>query len=555
MKKRLLLFLAAVLFFSNSLYAQFSVVSSSPSEGQTGVATNTNITITFSSAIDTSQHFGFNGWALDVFDISPSSDVTINNISYSKDLKTATFNVTNTANIDFSWIILTARSSGGLYLNKPFVLNYSTASSGGSHSVSGTLTYNGTHPHNAVIGLTTTPPTYLANPLKTASGSGATTSSVNIGGAPTILYSTNVSNVDGTYAINNVRNGKYYPIAIEDVNGDGNFNILNGDAAGYLDANHDGNPDSIVVKDANTSNVNFSLKSYGYAKASTYLSKAETEAAKYATDQQLYYIVSTDPTVGSDGLATIWAYIFFSPTQKLSTVVFGSAGGVQSDTTSNYNNIVSKLNSSGFNTVQANSKFVNPLPTNFVDSDVAMKTADNANSNTGANFRTYYSGTNDSLTVTMEAGMAGKKYPADTTKNVWTVTFNGYENLNSPGFTGTSYYVLIDMSTGNVLTTGGIATGIETSPQQKPEKISLAQNYPNPFNPSTNIDFSIPQTSHVELTVFDILGKKVATLINNRMSAGNHTIRFDASRLSSGVYFYRLYTGGQSITKKLTLIK
>ncbi len=555
MKKGLLLFFAVSFIITNSLYAQFSVVSSTPSEGKTGVATTTSINITFSAAIDTSQHFGFNGWALDVFDISPSNDITINSVTYSKDLKTAIFNVTNTANVDFSWIILTARSNSGQYLDKPFVLNYSTSSSGGTNTVSGTLTYNGTHPHNAVIGLTTTPPTYLSNPLKISSGTGASTSSVNIGGAPIILYSTNVSGTDGTYTIKNVRNGTYYPIAIEDVNSDGNFNLLNGDAAGYLDANHDGNPDSIKVDNANISNIDFPLKSYGYAKASAYLSKAITEAAKYANDQQLYYIISTDPTVGSDGLATIWAYIFFSPTQKLSTVVFGSAGGVQSDTTSNYNNIVSKLNSSGFNTVQANSKFVNPLPSNFVDSDVAMKTADGANTNSGTSFRNYYSVTNDSLTVTMVAGMAGKKYPADTTKNVWTITYNGYENLNTAGFTGTSYYVLIDMSTGNVLTTGGVATGIQSSPVQKPSKISLEQNYPNPFNPSTNIDFTITQASHVKLSVFDILGRKVATLINNKMTAGIHSIRFDASRLSSGVYFYRLDTGGQSITKKLTLIK
>lgn len=555
MKKRLLLFLAITFLLTGVGFAQFSVVSSTPSNEATGVSMTTNISFTFNAAIDTSQHFGFNGWALDVFDISPSSDLTITGITYSTDLKTATFHVTHSASEDFSWIILTARDKSGQYLDRPYVLNYSTSTTSGSDKVSGTLTFNGTHPHNAVVGLTTTPPTYLANPLKMVSSGSATTSSVNIGGAPTILYTANVSSTDGTYTITNVKNGTYYPLAVEDVNGDGVFNLLNGDAAGYLDSNHDGTPDSIVVKNSDTTNVDFELKSFGYAKASAYLGTAETEAAKYASDQQLYYIYSTDPTVGSDGMATIWAYIFYSGSKNLSTVVFGSASGVKSDTTSNYNNLVSKLNSSGFNQVQSNSKFVNPLPNTFVDSDIAMQKADTADNDAGSNFRNYYSGTDDSLVVSMVAGMAGKNYPSDTTKNVWTISYSGYQNLNTAGFTGTHYYVLIDLSTGAILKTGGVATGIENNPVQKPSKVTLDQNYPNPFNPSTNISFGIPQTSLVRLTVYDVLGRKVATLIDSKMSAGSHTVRFDANHLGSGIYFYRLIAGGQSITKKLTLIK
>lgn len=83
----------------------------------------------------------------------------------------------------------------------------------------------------------------------------------------------------------------------------------------------------------------------------------------------------------------------------------------------------------------------------------------------------------------------------------------------------------------------------------------LNQNYPNPFNPTTTISFTIPASSNVSLKVFNILGKEVATLVNEIKSAGNYSINFDASGLSSGVYFYQLTTDNYTTTKKFTLMK
>jgi hypothetical protein len=73
-----------------------------------------------------------------------------------------------------------------------------------------------------------------------------------------------------------------------------------------------------------------------------------------------------------------------------------------------------------------------------------------------------------------------------------------------------------------------------------PGEFNLWQNYPNPFNPETRIRFDVPQESRVELTVYDILGRRVATLVSDTKPAGTHNARFDASDVSSGVYFYRL---------------
>ncbi len=88
-----------------------------------------------------------------------------------------------------------------------------------------------------------------------------------------------------------------------------------------------------------------------------------------------------------------------------------------------------------------------------------------------------------------------------------------------------------------------------------PADFALLQNYPNPFNPSTVITYRLSAGGHVRITVFDILGRDVATLADARMSAGEHEVRFDGSRFPSGVYFYTLTAGDRISTKKMILVK
>lgn len=91
--------------------------------------------------------------------------------------------------------------------------------------------------------------------------------------------------------------------------------------------------------------------------------------------------------------------------------------------------------------------------------------------------------------------------------------------------------------------------------QVLPEGYALSQNYPNPFNPSTNINFSVGKLSHVELTVYNILGQKVATLVNQRIPAGAYRVTWDASNMSSGLYFYTMKTDNLTVTRKMMMIK
>ena len=88
-----------------------------------------------------------------------------------------------------------------------------------------------------------------------------------------------------------------------------------------------------------------------------------------------------------------------------------------------------------------------------------------------------------------------------------------------------------------------------------PARFALEQNYPNPFNPITIIRYTVPRSIEVSLTIYNLLGQKIATLVDEEQSAGIHETRFDGSGLSSGFYFYRLNAGGFTGTKTLLLVK
>ena len=100
------------------------------------------------------------------------------------------------------------------------------------------------------------------------------------------------------------------------------------------------------------------------------------------------------------------------------------------------------------------------------------------------------------------------------------------------------------------------STGLDEENQNRPDRFVLEQNYPNPFNPKTVISYKLPVISEVELSIFNILGQKVATLVSKRQAAGNYKVEWDAGGYSSGVYYYRLETGqGFVQSRKLVVLK
>ena len=116
-------------------------------------------------------------------------------------------------------------------------------------------------------------------------------------------------------------------------------------------------------------------------------------------------------------------------------------------------------------------------------------------------------------------------------------------------------YNASSVATANFVITGcGIVTGISTDPGL-PKEYSLSQNYPNPFNPVTKINYDLPKSGFVTLKIYDVLGKEVASLVNEVKTAGRYTVDFDGSSFSSGTYFYRIESNGFVSTKKMMLIK
>ncbi len=90
---------------------------------------------------------------------------------------------------------------------------------------------------------------------------------------------------------------------------------------------------------------------------------------------------------------------------------------------------------------------------------------------------------------------------------------------------------------------------------EEPKTFELLQNFPNPFNPTTMISYDLPEATHVQLSVYDMLGREVASLVNADQSTGRYSVSFDASHLASGVYFYRIETAKFSQIQKMVLMK
>ena len=128
---------------------------------------------------------------------------------------------------------------------------------------------------------------------------------------------------------------------------------------------------------------------------------------------------------------------------------------------------------------------------------------------------------------------------------------HNYTYIDNANISGTLYYRLKQVDFGGMYTYSDEvkieASGVLT--------FELEQNYPNPFNPSTLIAYSIPQEGFVSLNIYNLLGEKVATLVNSIQEAGRYEVSFDASSLASGIYVYSLKSGSFSSVKKMLLMK
>ncbi len=139
----------------------------------------------------------------------------------------------------------------------------------------------------------------------------------------------------------------------------------------------------------------------------------------------------------------------------------------------------------------------------------------------------------------------------------WTAVNSGLSDasVNALALSGTNLFVGTEGSGVWKRPLSQMVSSVNQAPTGLPEKFALYQNYPNPFNPTAVISYQLSAVSNVTLTVYDILIREVATLVNEKQNAGSYSVTFDGSRLASGVYFYRLVAGNYSATKRLVLMK
>ena len=191
---------------------------------------------------------------------------------------------------------------------------------------------------------------------------------------------------------------------------------------------------------------------------------------------------------------------------------------------------------------------------------------------------------NDSIRMNCQPPSQWLAYVCRDTNNVTifgssrqarTYSYNGFEGghgrryakgigpylTTSSGIEGGTYLCNRQMSllgcviNGLVYGDTGMLVGIQQISAEVPSEYSLSQNYPNPFNPKTVISFQLAVNSFASLKVYDLLGREVATLVNEQLSPGTYEVDWDGSNFSSGIYYYTLQTEGYSETRKMVVMK
>ena len=191
---------------------------------------------------------------------------------------------------------------------------------------------------------------------------------------------------------------------------------------------------------------------------------------------------------------------------------------------------------------------------------ITQRNADNATGGAGSNFGEYFIGTSPTTSFGLRVDDNGThRFFADTSASYTAKPANSeliplgakLASLSGIFDYSFSFYKLEPRKDDDF----GIITGVYQVPNVLPGTYSLEQNYPNPFNPSTTIRYSIPRTSNVTLRIYNLLGQVVQTLVSTEQGPGSYVVDFNASRLASGLYFYRLETQEFTMSKKMLLLK
>lgn len=500
-----------------SLAQGFHIINAVPDEGMVNVPLSTIISFTFNAPLDTTCHFGDeDGWIspISVLGPEPADSAEVIEWWVNPDLTTISIQVEHLAERDFFWLVVGAYSDEGVPLTEPCCLHYSTASTMGPWTVSGTIDAGELDPTHTLIGLDTVP-------LFSDEGDGSMTAG------------TFVPDNSGDYTIPYVSNGCWWPIAAYDLDGDGEIDPEAGDLLGFWDPNQDNLPDSIIVEDGNLTGIDITLLDFIFDEvtAQELLPEAWVLAEEWAADQELH-MIGSGGEINLDGTAAAWGYLFWSPAGEFFTNIMLTTFFSQVDTTTDI----------GFPSDMI------PLPVDFINSDEAMSIAGEQG---GTQFEEEYMLEERWL----HGGNFSWVYPESPDDIAWVAGYSGYDPDNG---NEVELHIAMDIVTGEIIQIHWDDVR-EPLDEILPAHCELLTNYPNPFNPATTIPYQLNQAGFIRLQVFDMLGREVALLVNEWQSAGFHEVQFDLRtvdrELSSGIYLCRLQMGKQVTSRRITLVK
>jgi hypothetical protein len=501
-----------LIFFPIVMAAQFSVVSTQPVNNTKNVPLNTTISITFSEALDT---LSINQRGSDAWFSNVDSVVSY---GYSLDLKTTFMNVVLKPNQSYFLAFIYMKALSGAAITIPHVYYFTTGANFAPYTVSGTVLSGSTGilPEGSIVGLS------RINFMKDEGK----------GGPPPFVGWTNV-NSNGTYTVPNLANGTYWPLAAKDVDHNGQINPDNG-----VDVISFG--DSIIVNNASLANINLTFTSFTPKTFQETITIADSLAKNFPADKALRRISGWD--VDTLGRSQSWEFAYTYNNNTAGEAIRVSTGG-----SSTY-----MLDQGYIDWI----KMLKPI-SGYQSAASSATVIANAENGGGKAFRQLP--LPDSLEFRIELSIADQKYGwfggggFDTSKIYWAVAYtHTYQISQNQSQWVRGKFFLCDLTTGAIVVTQTMGVKGETT---IPEQLSLSQNFPNPFNPTTNIRFTIPSSNFTSLKIFDLLGKEIAVLVNEKKEAGEFTVPFNAAGLPSGIYFYQLRSGNFVETKKMILMK
>lgn len=488
-----------------------TVTSFTPANNAVNVPSSmTTVSIAFSAALDTTMYMNMgNG--------GPSGGLITNldslkGISLSPDHTILNLSAKISAGKQYFVCVYTAKSAvGGLTLAGPAFVRFTTASAFPTTTVSGTVSMGatGVSPAYALVVLSKTP----------------------IGDSKDKDFrSGGVADAFGNFTIPYVANDTLYSIAARDVNGDGQIDPSLADVVGIGPL--------VIVNSANVTGVAITFAGVGQFSYKAALDSLAAHTAGLPATRTLRRVEasSTDSTRS----ARRWQFYYTSTSRATSVVL-----RVDMFSTS-----VALMDSSEYSWL-ISARAIATLPTLAAVDTFLVR----AERNGGCTYRPVPMSW-DGFEVQFSfgdlrfSGMGGMI--SDTSKNYLTVNYQYYQQNGNQWTTLRSRQFIGDYVTGAILGTTGVQ---ESAGSVVPDAYALTQNYPNPFNPSTTIQFSIANSQFISLKVYDLLGREVATLVNEVKPAGSYTARWNAGGAPSGTYFYRLHTGRFVETRKMILVK